>query len=135
MARRQVAVDEGRQVELEVRVPAKHVGQGLGDQVVLGPEMAVEAAVREAGGVHHLRDGDRIKALAPKQPAGCVQDPSPMLGPLRSTDLHRCVLAVDGWGHDGHTITIMMTVITHKQITQEDDDEHSTGTGDGGGRS
>ena len=59
--------------------------------------MTVEATVGQSGAVHHLCDGDRIEALAPEQPAGGVQDLSPVLGPLLSTDLHRGVFAVDHW--------------------------------------
>ena len=68
------------------------MGKGLRDQVVLRTEMAIEAAMGEARGFHHLRDADRIETLVAKQPAGRIQDPATVLRHLLSTDLHFKIL-------------------------------------------
>lgn len=46
--------------------------EGLGDEVVLGGEVPVEAAVRQACGGHRLGDADLVGALLPDQSGGVV---------------------------------------------------------------
>ena len=83
MLGREVPVDERRQricravdhllgcaLGLRIRVLG-----GLGDQLVAGPEVLVEAAVGQAGGGHDLRHAGRLGAGLTDPPRGDLDDP------------------------------------------------------------
>src|SRR5258708_39605508 len=60
----------------------------FGGEVVLRSEMAVEAAMREAGAVHDCVDANAIEAFLAKKPRSGVDDPLSILGRLIPADPH-----------------------------------------------
>jgi hypothetical protein len=56
----------------------------------LDSKWPIDAAMREAGGLHQVRDADAVEASLAKQPAGGVDDVVPVLGGLFPAHPHRC---------------------------------------------
>ena len=75
---------------------------GLGDEVFLGFEMAVEAAVSEACGLHELGDADAVDATLAKEPGGYFENSLVVFGFLDSAYFHDVSL-VDGELHSDVT--------------------------------
>jgi hypothetical protein len=94
----QVAVQEGVQRRLgsvrrhgvpTLAGPGKYACTSLNLQIFLGFEVAVKAAMGEAGGLHQVRDADAVEAPLAKQSAGGVDDAVPVLGGLFPAHSHR----------------------------------------------
>ncbi|MNE53417.1 hypothetical protein D3C80_1481470 [compost metagenome] len=78
MHRGEIGVEVGRQIFGTISPHREDVRNRLGDQVVLGLEVAVEASMGQAGGLHDFRHADGLEALFAEQAASCVQDAHPV---------------------------------------------------------
>src|SRR3546814_5256563 len=88
MPGREIAVEIGVEIEFAAKRRTQRVGERLGNEVVLGFEMTVKAAMGQPRRLHDLRHGDGIEALLAKEQAGRVQDAQAVLRHLFPTDLH-----------------------------------------------
>ncbi len=55
--------------------------EGLGDQLLLGGEMTIEAAMRETGLLHQIRHGHAVEASLAEQRRRDVENPLPGFPP------------------------------------------------------
>jgi hypothetical protein len=55
----------------------EHIGDRLGDQVILGFEMQIEAAMGEFGARHHIGKRNAADTLLADRRGGDLQDPLP----------------------------------------------------------
>ena len=66
--------DRGRLCAAQPRAQAGPGDDGLGEEIVLGLEMGIEGAARQAGGQHDVVDVSAGIAAQPEQPAGVIEN-------------------------------------------------------------
>ena len=91
---RQVGAHPGGEAAVRLLLPFLAVGlhgppRGLGGEVVLGFEVPVEAATRQASGLHQVVQADAVEAALAEQPGGAVEDALPIGFGLLTGDFHR----------------------------------------------
>src|SRR5689334_17765900 len=91
MAIREIGAGESGEVLIPAQAP-RSTRQRTGDrfrcQIVLGREMTVEAAVCEAGLLHHRVYADAVKAVLAEQARGRLHDAIPILRCLLPAHAH-----------------------------------------------